>query len=146
MEITMGKLPVYEREVQYYETDQMQIVHHSNYIRWFEEARLGALKALGMPYDLLEQRGILLPVLSASAVYRMAFRYGDTFSVHTKIVKCNGLKMEIVYEVYNKRDGILSTTGASSHAFLGKNMKPVRLKRDYTDIYECFLQAVEEVD
>lgn len=139
-------IPPYEREVQYYETDQMQIVHHSNYIRWFEETRLHAMKIMGVPYDLLEEKGIIIPVLSASAVYRMAFRFGDVFSVRMKIVKFNGLKMEVVYEVYHKNTGILYTTGETSHAFLDRNMKPLRLKKEFPEIYEIFKNAVEEVD
>lgn len=140
----MCELPVYEREVQYYETDQMQIVHHSNYIRWFEEARLQAMKFLGVPYDVLEEKGILIPVLSASAVYRMAFRFGDTFSIQLKIVKFNGLKMDLAYKVYNKETGVLSTTGETSHAFLGRDRKPLRLKKEFPEIYSRFRSAVQE--
>lgn len=138
----MCELPAYEREVQYYETDQMQIVHHSNYIRWFEEARLQAMKFLGAPYDVLEEKGIIIPVLSASAVYRAPFRFGDTFLVRMKIVKFNGIKMDIVYEIYNKKTEILSTTGETSHAFLGCDRKPLRLKKEFPEIYNTFKNAL----
>lgn len=140
----MCELPVYEREVQYYETDQMQIVHHSNYIRWFEEARLHAMKFLGVPYEMLEEEGIMIPVLSASAVYRAAFCFGDIFSVRMKIARFNGLKMDIVYEIYNKKTGILSTTGETSHAFLGRDRKPLRLKKEFPEVYGIFKGAVYE--
>ena len=50
------------RTALYYETDQMGIIHHSNYIRWFEEARLHYMKELGLPYDELERMGIIIPV------------------------------------------------------------------------------------
>lgn len=53
----------FERKANYYETDQMGIVHHSNYIRWFEEARLEMLRAMGLPYKKMEDNGILIPVL-----------------------------------------------------------------------------------
>lgn len=56
----------YVHKVQYYETDAMQIVHHSNYIRWMEEARLEHLGRVGLAYDKMEARGIIIPVLSAS--------------------------------------------------------------------------------
>ena len=138
----MNKIPVYEREVQYYETDQMQIVHHSNYIRWFEEARLMAMKFIGAPYDVLEEKGIVIPVLAASAVYRAPFRFGDIFQVRLKIVKFNGLKMDIEYEIYNKDSGILSTTGQTSHAFLGQDRKPLRLKKEFPEVYTVFQTAV----
>ena len=51
-------------KVQYYETDQMGVVHHSNYIRWFEEARAEWMEAVGLPYAQLEAEGIASPVLS----------------------------------------------------------------------------------
>lgn len=49
----------YVRKVQYYETDRMGIVHHSNYIRWMEEARTDVLEQIGLPYDKIERAGIL---------------------------------------------------------------------------------------
>lgn len=132
----------YERAVQYYETDKMQIVHHSNYIRWFEEARLSYMEYAGLPYDILEKKGILIPVLSVSAVYRMAFQYGDVFQIAMKITKFNGLKMTVSYEVYNKKTGVLSTTGETSHCFLDINMKPIKMRKDFPEIYSIFSQQV----
>lgn len=132
----------YERAVQYYETDKMQIVHHSNYIRWFEEARLSYMEHAGLPYDILEKKGILIPVLSVSAVYRMAFQYGDVFQIAMKITKFNGLKMTVSYEVYNKKTGVLSTTGETSHCFLDINMKPIKMRKDFPEIYSIFSQQV----
>ncbi len=46
---------IYERKINYYETDRMGVVHHSNYIRYLEEARTEWLEALDMPFDLLEK-------------------------------------------------------------------------------------------
>ena len=68
----------YERETFYYETDQMGIIHHSNYIRWFEESRIEFLKQIGIPYDEMERRGLLIPVLGVSCKYKKAFRYFDS--------------------------------------------------------------------
>ena len=62
MEIT-----AYRHRVQYYETDQMKVVHHSNYIRWFEEARTDFLEKSGFSYAWMEEQGIIIPVLSVSA-------------------------------------------------------------------------------
>ena len=54
----------YTHTVQYYETDRMQISHHSNYVRWMEEARVSFLAQLGFPYEKLEERGIISPVVA----------------------------------------------------------------------------------
>ena len=72
---------IYERKVAYYETDQMGIVHHSNYIRWMEEARLALLEAQSLSYAEMEQNGLLIPVLSVSCNYKLPFRYGETFKI-----------------------------------------------------------------
>ena len=52
----------YQHTVQYYETDQMQISHHSNYIRWMEEARVAFLACIGFPYEKIEASGLISPV------------------------------------------------------------------------------------
>ena len=57
---------VYERKINYYETDRMGVVHHSNYIRYLEETRCGWMEALGIPMSLFEERGFTIPVLEVN--------------------------------------------------------------------------------
>lgn len=140
----MKEYTTYERKIYYYETDQMKIVHHSNYIRWFEEARIDFMKQMGLPYDEIEKRGILIPVLEASCRYKKAFRYGETFMIRIRLRKFKGVKFSISYEVYNRETGELHATGSSEHGFVDRNLRPVHLKRDYPDIYECFAAAVSD--
>ena len=59
----------YERKINYYETDQMAIVHHSNYIRYFEEARVSFMEQAGYPYERLEAEEILSPVINVSCKF-----------------------------------------------------------------------------
>ena len=59
----------FAREINYYETDRMGVVHHSNYIRFLEEARCDWLKNIDMPFELLEENGITIPVLEVKCVY-----------------------------------------------------------------------------
>ncbi|MBP3888618.1 MAG: acyl-CoA thioesterase, partial [Cellulosilyticum sp.] len=61
----------YIHKVQYYETDRMGITHHSNYIRWMEEARMDFLEQIGWPYEKLEEDQIISPVTSVDCKYRM---------------------------------------------------------------------------
>ena len=61
---------LYEHLAQYYETDQMGIIHHSNYIRWFEEARTNLLDQMGFGYDQMEKLGIIVPVLEIACLYK----------------------------------------------------------------------------
>ncbi len=127
---------VFHRQVNYYETDQMAIVHHSNYIRYFEEARLQMLDELGLNYAAMEERGLIIPVLFVDCKYILPLKYGDVFEVHSRMVKFDGIKMEVSYEIYKEAGKVLCTTGRSGHCFLDREMKPVRMKRVYPEIYQ----------
>lgn len=140
----MSDLKPYCRPVYYYETDQMQIVHHSNYIRWFEEARIDFLNQMGLPYDEMEKRGFLIPVLGVSCNYKIAFRFGDIFSIVPKLDHFNGLRMHLTYEVYDEKTKELKATGESSHCFTDRNLVPLRMKRQHPDIYEKLIKYVEQ--
>ncbi len=134
----------YSRSIAYYETDQMAIVHHSNYIRWFEEARIDFLSQIGLPYGRMEESGILIPVLSASCEYKYAMRFGQRFQIKLRITRFTGVKFYVSYEVTDPETGKLHAVGESSHCFVDKNMTPVRMKKEYPDIYKCFMEYVEE--
>lgn len=136
----------YERKVNYYETDQMAIVHHSNYIRWFEEARLHFMEKADIPYAKMEDDGIMIPVLSVSAEYKMPARYGQTVLIYLWIEKFNGIRMKCKYRVVEEETGELCVTGASEHCFVDKNFKPVSLKKSYPAYYEQIKAQVGERD
>ena len=131
----MTEVKEYGRKIQYYETDRMGIVHHSNYIRWMEEARTDVLEQIGLPYDKIEKAGILIPVLGASCEYRISFRYAENFRIKVIPNGFNGNKMGLKYEIYGQEDGKLHAAGETSHCFLDRRMMPVHLKRDYPEIY-----------
>lgn len=135
----------YERKVAYYETDRMGIVHHSNYIRWLEEARLFYLETIGLDYDLIEEKGILIPVLTAECKYRMPFRYGDTFVVYPIVTKFNGIKLSLDYEIYKKGSDDLHSTGSTSHCFVDNDMKPLNIKRIEPEIYEKLTEEMNKM-
>lgn len=128
----------YSRRVYYYETDKMSIMHHSNYIRIFEEARIDFLQQSGMPFEEIESRGILMPVLSAECSYKHPLRFNDTFEVYMTITKFNGVSLYVSYRVFNSKTGILCAEGSSSHCFTDENLNPVRTKKSHPDIYRVF--------
>lgn len=138
------KVQPYEHKVQYYETDQMKVVHHSNYIRWFEEARTDYLEQTGMPYHEMERKGILCPVLEASARYLRMLKFGDTARIELFIKEYNGIKLVISYEVSNKKTGMIHCKGETAHCFLTELGKPVSLKKSYPEYHEKFIQSMED--
>ena len=119
----------YEHKVQYYETDGMGIVHHSNYIRWFEEARVDLLEQLGFGYDRIEAAGYSGPVLEVACQYKTMSRFGETVSIKASITAYNGVRMTLHYEVTDKATGALRCTGDSRHCFINAEGKPAVLKR-----------------
>lgn len=135
-------MEIYTHTVQYYETDAMRIVHHSNYIRWMEEARLDYLNQIGLAYDQMEEQGVIIPVLSASCEYRMAVRYGETVKIFSDIEKFNGLKFFVSYRITSLDENILHATGSTSHCFLNRDMKPINIKRSAPEIYEFFKRYI----
>lgn len=122
-------------KAQYYETDQMGVVHHSNYIRWFEEARVEYLDQIGYPYKKMEEAGVISPVIGIEAQYRSMVRFGDIVSINASIEKFNGIKMDINYVITDTETGDVRTTGKSHHCFLDRDGRPVSLKKSYPDIY-----------
>lgn len=110
--------------VRYAETDRMDIVYHSNYFVWFEAARIELLDKVGCPYTSLEKSGALIPVLSASADYKMPARFDDRLQIHLFMQKRPTVRFHFNYEV--RRDEQLLAKGSTSHAFMDRNGKGLR--------------------
>lgn len=117
------------KTVTYYETDRMGCVHHSNYIRWFEEARIHLMQEWGFSYEGLEESGILSPVLSVNAEYKTMTRFGETVLVETGIESYSGTRITFVYTIRDKTSGTVRCTGKTSHCFINAAGKPVSLKK-----------------
>ncbi len=129
----------YKHKVQYYETDQMGIVHHSNYIRWFEEARIDMMDQMGLSYDQMEKRGIVSPVIAVEADYLRMVRFGGTVTIETTIKEYNGIKLEIGYRVVDDTTGMVHCRGLTKHCFLNQKGRPVSLKKEDSEIHEMFM-------
>lgn len=124
----------YQRQVHYYETDQMGIVHHSNYVRWFEEARIDFLRQAHLDYAELEQLGIRTAILGYSCTNQKPARFGDTFSIQVSPNAFNGVRISFFYRVYRAEDQVLLATGETRHCFVNFQMMPINLKHKYPAI------------
>ncbi len=134
----------YRRKVNYYETDQMGIIHHANYVRYLEECRMYYMEQNGLEYTYVESLGILIPVLGVQIDYKQAIRYGDEIIIEEKFSKFSQVKFSITYEIRNAKTGELHATASSDHCFVNKALEPVRLKKDYPEIYNKFHDYVVE--
>ncbi len=115
-----------EFPVRYYETDQMGVVHHSNYIRYFECARNAMMQAWNYPIEQCERDGFTIPVVSVSCRYRRSAHMGDTVKAVACIENEPLAKLTVKQAVYNQ-DGSLCAEGEVILGFLDKNTgMPVR--------------------
>lgn len=134
----------FERGINYYELDGMNVVHHSNYIRYMEEARIYLLDQIGLPYKKIDDNGIMIPVLEVHYKYKSPAKFGDTISIKVDIAEFDGIKMKIKYEIKNKLDGRLLGIGETSHCFTNSNMRPISLKKVNKEFCDVFEQAMEK--
>ena len=125
----------YMHTVQYYETDRMGITHHSNYIRWMEEARVDFLSQIGWDYVRLEEMGIISPVINVNCDYKKTTTFADKVYIKVSVKEFKGVKLFLSYEMKNE-DGVVVCTATSSHAFLTKEGKPIRVQKEYPDFYK----------
>ncbi|MDE7477293.1 MAG: acyl-CoA thioesterase [Lachnospiraceae bacterium] len=128
----------YIHHAKYYETDQMGIVHHSNYIRWMEEARMDVMNQFGISYRNMEEIGVISPVVSVSCQYKSMVHFDDTVIIQVKVAKYNGVRLDFEYEMTDSSTGELRTKGTSTHCFLDREGRVISLKRDYPEIDEKF--------
>ena len=122
-------------KVRYHETDQMGIVHHSNYLKFFEFARIEWLEKLKMPYQEIERNKIILPVVNCELKYLKPLEYGESFKVEVHCSKKPKTTIEFSYEIFNSR-GEKTTEGSTLLAFLNSDtMKPVRCPKYISDLF-----------
>ena len=126
----------YRHTVKYYETDKMGITHHSNYIRWMEEARLDFLQQIGWGYEKLESEGIVSPVTAVEARYKAPTTFPDEVAVRVRIEEFRGAVLKIAYTM-TKADGQLVFEGRSEHCFLDREGRVIRLKREFPEFSEA---------
>ncbi len=131
----------YIRKVMYHETDKMGIVHHSNYIKWMEEARIDFLEQIGFGYAKLEEDGIVSPVIGVECTYKNPTKFGDTVSVNVTIEEYKGVKLVVYYEMTNAKTGEAVLEGRTKHCFVDACGKPIILKKQF----ELFDKKLKEL-
>ena len=120
----------------YYETDQMGFVHHSNYLRYFELARIEWILSLGLSYQKMEERGYLMPVIKANIDFKKPLIFGKSFRVKIEFNKMPKVKFELNYKVLSEENEIVAT-GLTVLAFLSSdNLKPIRCPDFFSDLFK----------
>ena len=131
----------YMLKARYYETDQMGIIHHANYIRWMEEARIDMLSQMGYPYRRFEEMGYISPVLHAECEYKKSVKFDDEVKIVVSLQEFGKVKFTLRYDIYNmSEDGVLSAVGTTRHCFLNKDGRPVIMNKEMNKFIDAMLQ------
>lgn len=134
----MGKFEHF-LDVRYYETDQMGIVHHSNYIRYFECGRMAMLDEVGLPMHKIEEMGLMMPIISVECRYKYPAKLGDRLKIVTRFDVLPRARFTVFSEVYNQ-DGQLLVEGSVSMGFIDSaTRRPVRCPANLTDLFAQYL-------
>lgn len=129
-----------EIKVRYAETDQMGIVYHANYLIWFDMCRTEFFRRIGIDYRELEENGVLFPVIDAGCRYMLAAKFDQDVVVTAKLVSVRGVRLKLEYEVTRGTETL--ALGHTEHAFVDKNLKPIKLRKYYPEIWDCLMKAL----
>ena len=132
----------YIHKVNYYETDKMGITHHSNYIRWMEEARINFLDNIGLGYKKLEEQGIISPVIGVECDYKTSTTFDDKVEIEVSVEEFKGVKLILKYTMTNLDTKEIVLIGKTKHCFVDKNNKPIILKKSFPEIDEKLKKIV----
>ena len=123
----------YQHEVKYYECDRMGVTHHSNYIRFMEEARVDWLDQLGFGFDKIEAENVFSPVISVTCEYKRPTTFKDVIDIEVNIGKITEMKFDFVYTM--RVDGKVVCTAQSSHCFI-ENNRPVAISKRLPELFK----------
>jgi acyl-CoA thioester hydrolase len=114
-------------KVRFVETDMMGVVHHANYLRWFEMGRVEYLRQANIYLLELMDKGILFPIKDVSCQYIASARFDDTIIIETTMAELSRAKMIFSYRVLRENDGTLLATGKTQNVFTDADGKVIRL-------------------
>ncbi|MBR5664920.1 MAG: acyl-CoA thioesterase [Bacteroidales bacterium] len=122
----------YRHKVKYYECDPMGVVHHSNYVRFMEEARVEMMDKLGFGYERMEADGVISPVLSLTCKFLRPAHFQEVVEISVRLSSSTAMKVSFAYEM--RVEGNVVMTAESTHCFL-ENGRPVSLEKRFPDFF-----------
>ena len=129
----------YRHEVKYYECDKMGVTHHSNYVRFMEEARVAWLDSLGYGFDRVEAEGVFSPVIAVACNYKSPSTFKHFIEIEVSVAKFSELKFDISYTM-RVGDRIVCTA-QSTHCFI-ENNRPVAISKRLPELYKAISESV----
>ena len=126
--------------VRYGETDQMGVVHHSNYLRYLEVARLEWLTQLGISYNKMEEEGVMMPVISAHLDYKLPAKFEDALNVHIHLRSVPLVKMFFDYKITNQNNELICTASTTLAFMQASSRKPIRCPKPFMDVFAAVIE------
>ena len=122
-------------DVRYYESEQMGLVHHSNYIRYFECGRNAMLKEMDMPMEKVEASGVMMAVVAVDAKYKVPAKLGDTLRIVSIIDTPPTAKVVVKTEIYNQNEQLVCTGSVTLGFIDAMTRRPVRCPEALAEIF-----------
>ena len=123
-------------KVRYAETDQMGIVHHSNYYIYFETAREDFISGAGISYKDMEDIGIMMPLVETQCKYLHGAKYADNLIIEVTLEELSAVKVILQYKVIREEDNILIAKGKTIQTFVDKQtFKILNLKKRNSELW-----------
>lgn len=122
--------------VEYHHTDQMGVVHHSNYVKFFEAARTEWLRAIGLTYAEMERRGVMMPIVEVNVKYKHPALYDELITVRAIVDELPMARMTFRYEITGE-DGREVATGSTTLGFIDRETRrPQRAPKWLLEVLE----------
>ena len=126
-----------EVRVRYADTDQMGVVYYANYFVWFEIARTEFLRSLGITYRNIEkEKQLALPAVEAFCRYKAPARYDDIILIKIRVSEMKNTSLKFDYKIFNKESGKLLAIAYTTHVFIDKERKPVKIPPQIREAFE----------
>ncbi len=126
----------FEMRVWYVDTDQMGIVHHSNYVRYYEAARSDLMRSLGVSYAEMESRGIMMPILEVHSKYHASAHFDEMIRVEVSLEELPKARVTFFYKIYNEA-GTLLNSGSTVLGFMHSDTRrPTRAPQWFVEMLE----------
>ncbi len=114
----------YKFRVTYPDTDKMGTMHHANYVKYYEAARWELFRSIGIPYNLVEESGVMCPVISMKFKFLKTTRYDEQLTIKTRLKDIKGVRIWFTYKLYNEQNELINEA-ETDLAFVGvENWKP----------------------
>lgn len=128
-------------EPRYQETDQMGIIHHSVYPIWYEMARVKYCSDIGLPFHVIEEKGVRLAMFNMKCNYLKPTLFGQIYHMETRLMKLSKVRLFFEYKLFDKNNELVHV-GETELIWLNHDLKPTNIEKSHPDIYERFLSEV----